>query len=120
MSLPQLFSLSYSRHPSQESQNSSATNQSHPKTSRGNGEHNRPLTMDQQLTLAMAPMLNLTRYQNNAGKNGHSKRPLTKPRFSPEMSSVMNVTHFKSKHEKSGRIFSFSDADNEISVSIMK
>jgi hypothetical protein len=120
MSLTLLFSHTYSRHPLLESQLPSAANQSHSKASRGKSEYNRHLTMDQQFTSVMTPMLNLTRYQDNRSKSSYSKRPSMGPQFPPEMNSMMNLTHFKNKQEKSSRIFSFSDTDNEISVSATK
>jgi hypothetical protein len=120
MSLMLLLSHCCSRHPLLESQLSSAANQSHSKVSQGKSEYNRHLTMNQQFTSVMTPMLNLTRYQDNRGKNSYSKRPSMEPKFPPEMNSMMNLTHFKNRQEKSSRIFSFSDTDNEISVSATK
>jgi hypothetical protein len=98
-----------------EPQLTSAVNESHLKASQGKNEYNRHLPMDQQFTLDTTSMLNLTRYQDNRHKSTHNKRPSMEPQF-----PMMNITHSKNKQEKSSRIFSFSDAENEISVSVIK
>jgi hypothetical protein len=62
-------------------------------------------------------MMNLTNYPDNQEKNSNYKHPSMATRFPSVKNSMKNVTHFKDKREKNGRIFSFSDTDNEISVS---
>jgi hypothetical protein len=103
-----------------EPQLTSAVNESHLKASQGKNGYNKHLPMDQQFTLDTTSMLNLTRYQDNRHKSTHNKRPSMEPQFPPIMNSMMNITHSKNKQEKSSRIFSFSDAENEISVSVIK
>jgi hypothetical protein len=96
-----------------ESQLSSAMNQSHPKASR----NSRYPSMDQQLTSVMTSMMNVTNHLENQGKNSYYMHPSMATQFPPLQNSMMNLTHLKDKREKKGRIFSFSDTDNEISVS---
>jgi hypothetical protein len=98
-----------------ESQLSSAMNQSHPKAGRGKSRYP---SVDQQFTSVMMSMMNLTNYPDNQEKNSYYKHPsmATLEGISVK-NSMMNITHFKDKREKNGRIFSFSDTDNEISVS---
>lgn len=97
-----------------EAQLSSAVNQSLPKASRGKSRHP---TMGEQSTSVMTSMANLTHNQDNRGKGSYYKRPLMEPQFPPARNSMMNLTNLKDKRQKNGRIFSFSDTDNEISVS---
>lgn len=94
-----------------ESQLSSAINQSH---SRGKTRYP---SLDQKVTSVMTSMMNLTNYPDNQEKNSNYKHPSMATRFPSVKNSMKNVTHFKDKREKNGRIFSFSDTDNEISVS---
>lgn len=100
-----------------ETQLSSAMNQSHPKTSRGKNRH--PL-MGLQLTSFTTSMMNLTNYLDTEGKNSYYNHPSMATQFLPVKNSMMNLTHLKNKREKNSRIFSFSDTDNEISVSTIQ
>jgi len=100
-----------------ETQLSSAMNQSN---SKPNGVKSRYPSMDQQLTSVMTSMKNLTNYLDNEGKNSYYNHPSMATHFFPVKNSMINLTHLKDKREKKGRIFSFSDTDNEISVSTIK
>jgi len=100
-----------------ETQLSSAMNQSH---SKPNGGKSRYPSMDQQLTSVMTSMKNLTNYLDNEGKNSYYDHPSMATQFFAVKNSMMNLTHLKDKREKKSRIFSFSDTDNEISVSTFK
>jgi hypothetical protein len=100
-----------------ETQLSSAMNQSHPKPSGGKSRYP---SMDQQLTSVMTSMMNLTNYLDTEGKNSYYSHPSMATQFFPVKKSLMNLTHLKDKREKKSRIFSFSDTDNEISVSTIQ
>jgi hypothetical protein len=101
------FLHSYNRHPLLETQLSPAVNQSLPKPSRGKSRHPSMGERSRSVTKSMA---NLTHYY---------KHPSMEPEFPPAVKSMMNVTNLTDKRQKNGRIFSFSDTDNEISVSIL-
>jgi hypothetical protein len=94
-----------------EPQLSSAMDQSLSKPSRGKSRHP---SMGEQSNLVMTSMANLTHHRR---KGSHYKRPSVEPQFTPALNSMMNLTNLKDKRQKNGRIFSFSDTDNEISVS---
>jgi hypothetical protein len=97
-----------------ETQLSSTMNQLHPKPSGGKSKYP---SVDQQLTSVMTSMMNLTNYLDTEGKNSYYNHPSMSTQFFPVKNSMMNLTHLKDKREKKSRIFSFSDTDNEISVS---
>jgi len=65
-------------------------------------------------------MMNLTNYPGNEVKNSYYNHPSMATQFFPIKKSMMNLTHLKEKREKKSRIFSFSDTDNEISVSTIQ
>jgi hypothetical protein len=94
-----------------------AINQSHPKPSGGKSRYP---SMDQQLTSFTTSMLNVTNYLNTEEKNSYYNHPSMATQFFPVKNSKMNLTHLKDKREKKSRIFSFSDTDNEISVSTIQ
>ena len=76
--------------------------------------------MGQQLTSFTTSMMNLTNYLDSEGKNSYYNHPSMATQFLPVKNSMMNLTHLKNKREKNSRIFSFSDTDNEISVSTIQ
>jgi len=100
-----------------ETQLSSTMNQSHPKLSGGKSRYP---SVDQHLISVMTSMMNLTNYLDSEGKNIYYNHPSMATQFFPVKNSMMNFTHLKDKREKKSRIFSFSDKENEISVSTIQ